>query len=110
MDAAGHRPSRGPNCNVGINGNNACTRTQRAAVSYEFFRVAYPSAFSDNAEFVHKCYEAYLRRSVPDSDGGFQFWLYQLNQFGNPASYAGHNALIDAFTYSAEYRQRFGQP
>jgi len=100
----------GPNCNVGINDNNACTRTQRAAVSYEFFHVAYPSAFSDNSEFVHRCYEAYLRRIVPDSDGGFQFWLNQLNQFGTPASYAGHNALIDAFIYSGEYRQRFGQP
>ncbi len=98
----------GPNCYVGINDNNPCTRTQRVAVSYEFFRVAYPSAFNDNAEFVNRLYPAYLRRDA--DEGGFQFWLNQLNQFGTPASYAGHNALIDAFIYSGEYRQRFGQP
>jgi hypothetical protein len=98
----------GPNCNAGINDNNQCTRTQRAAVSYEFFRVAYPSAFNDNAEFVNRLYLSYLRRAA--DEGGFQFWLNQLNQYGTPASYAGHNALIDAFTYSGEYRQRFGQP
>lgn len=100
----------GPNCNVGINGNSPCTRTQRALVSKEFFRAAFPSAFSDNSLFVHKCYEAYLRRVVSDSDPGFQFWLGQLNSFGTPASEAGKNALIDAFITSGEYRQRFGQP
>jgi hypothetical protein len=104
----------GPNCNVGINGNNQCTRTQRALVSKEFFRAAYPSAFNDNSLFVHKCYEAYLRRSVPDSDPGFQFWLSILNQYGSPASEAGKTALIDAFIgdpgSAGEYRQRFGQP
>ncbi|MGI9168113.1 MAG: S8 family serine peptidase [Pyrinomonadaceae bacterium] len=98
----------GPNCNVGINGNNACTRSQRVLVSHEFFHIAYPAAFNDNAEFVRKCYEVYLRRAA--DEGGFQFWLSILNQYGSPASDAGHNGMIDAFIYSAEYRQRFGQP
>jgi subtilisin family serine protease len=99
----------GPNCNVGINDNNSCARTQRALVSKEFFRAAYPSAFNNNSQFVHQCYVSYLRRSVPDSDQGFQFWLGQLNSYGTPASEAGKNALIDAFITSGEYRLRFGQ-
>ena len=63
-----------------------------------------------NPQYVHLMYQSYLRRDVPDSDGGFQFWLNNLNQYGSPASRDGQNALIDAFIYSAEYRQRFGQP
>jgi hypothetical protein len=51
----------------------------------------------------------YLRRSVPDSDSGFQFWLNDLtNNYGNPANYDGVNHLIDAFINSLEYRRRFG--
>lgn len=99
----------GPNCHAGVNDNNQCTRTQRSLVSKEFFRAAYPAAFNDNAQFIHRCYEAYLRRSVPDSDGGFQFWLSNLNQYGTPASEAGKAAVIDAFITSGEYRLRFGQ-
>jgi hypothetical protein len=48
--------------------------------------------------------------SVPDSDGGFQFWLGELNNDGIPANQNGINHLIDAFMSSTEYRQRFGQP
>lgn len=85
-------------------------------VSRAFWVAAFPSFFTNagnnltnNAAFVHKCYEVYLRRSVSSSDGGFQFWLNSLNQFGNPANQNGINHLIDAFTSSMEYRQRFGQ-
>ncbi len=97
-------------CGVGFNGNNACSRTYRASVSKEFFRVAFPTAFNNNSEFVHLCYEAYLRRSVPNNDGGFQLWLGQLNSYGTPASEAGKDSIIDAFITCGEYRQRFGQP
>lgn len=102
------------NCQTGFNDNNACVRNIRALVSKEIFRVAFPSAFNDNALFVRRCYEAYLRRSVPDSDEGFQFWLGRLNSYGTPASEEGKTALIDAFIGDpgsyGEYRQRFGQP
>lgn len=103
-------------CGTGLNDNNACTRLKRIDVSRAFWVAAYPSLFTndgtqltDNAAFLHKCYEVYLRRSVPDSDGGFQFWLSDLNSYGVPANQNGINHLIDAFTDSTEYRQRFGQ-
>ena len=103
-------------CGTGFNDNTACTHVKRIDVSRAFWAAAYPSLFTNggtqltnNAEFVHKCYEVYLRRSVPDTDAGFQFWLNQLNQNGNPANQNGINHLIDAFTSSSEYRQRFGQ-
>jgi hypothetical protein len=97
-------------CGTGFNDNNSCTGTKRIDVSRAFWVVQYPSAFQNNAQFVHLCYEVYLRRSVPDSDSGFQFWLGVLNSYGVPASTAGHNNLIDAFLSSGEYHQRFGQP
>jgi hypothetical protein len=53
-------------------------------------------------------YEIYLRRFVSDTDSGFQHWLGDLNQYGNPASYDGVNHMIDAFLVSPEYRRRFG--
>ena len=97
------------NCGTGYNDNNACVRNIRALVSKEFFRAAYSSAFNNNSQFVHQCYVSYLRRSVPDGDSGFQFWLGVLNSYGTPASETGKNALIDAFITSGEYRLRFGQ-
>lgn len=104
-------------CGTGFNDNNACTHQKRIDVSRAFWVAAFPSLFTnggnnltDNPTFVHKCYEVYLRRSVPDSDGGFQFWLNELNHDGNPANQNGINHLIDAFLSSIEYRQRFGQP
>jgi subtilisin family serine protease len=103
-------------CGTGFNDNNGCTHQKRIDVSRAFWVAAYPSLFTNggtqltnNAAFVHKCYEVYLRRYVPDSDGGFQFWLGVLNNHGNPANQNGINQLIDAFTSSMEYRQRFGQ-
>ena len=95
-------------CGTGFNDNNACVREFRTLVSKEFFRVAYPSAFNDNTQFVDRCYRQYLRRT-PDP-GGLQFWLGILNQYGSPASEEGKNALIDAFITPTEYRRRFGQP
>jgi Subtilisin-like serine proteases len=103
-------------CGTGLNDNNGCTHQKRIDVSRAFWAAAYPWLFTnggtqltDNAAFVHKCYEVYLRRYVADSDGGFQFWLGVLNNHGNPANQNGINQLIDAFTSSIEYRQRFGQ-
>jgi hypothetical protein len=98
------------NCGTGFNINNDCTRTYRALVARAFFDTLYSYALNDNAAFVHLCYQTYLRRAVSDSDPGFQFWLNNLNQYGTPANDAGHNALIDAFVSSVEYRLRFGQP
>jgi len=104
-------------CGTGFNDNNGCTHQKRIDVSRAFWVAAFPSLFTgggnqltDNAQFVHKCYEVYLRRSVPDSDPGFQFWLNDLNSYGNPANQNGINHLIDAFLSSGDYRQRFGQP
>lgn len=105
-------------CGTGFNDNNSCTHGRRIDVSRAFWVAAFPSLFTgngsaltDNSQFVHKLYEVYLRRSVPDSDGGFQFWLNDLNNnYGNPANQAGINHHIDAFLGSGEYRQRFGQP
>jgi subtilisin family serine protease len=104
-------------CGTGFNDNNSCTHQKRIDVSRAFWVAAFPSLFTnggnnltDNPTFVHKCYEMYLRRSVPDSDGGFQFWLGELNNDGIPANQNGINHLIDAFMNSTEYRQRFGQP
>ena len=100
-------------CSTGINDNNACTREWRINTSRAFWVHQFPSLFNaqgttNNAEFVRRCYEVYLRRTVPPSDPGFQHWLNDLNQYGNPASYAGVNHLIDAFLVSSEYRRRFG--
>jgi subtilisin family serine protease len=104
-------------CGTGFNDNNACTHQKRIDVSRAFWVAAFPSLFTgggnqltDNAQFVHNCYEVYLRRSVPESDPGFQFWLNDLNSYGNPANQNGINHLIDAFLSSGDYRQRFGQP
>lgn len=103
-------------CGTGFNDNNACTRTKRIDVSRAFWVAAYPSLFTSSAgltnnyQFVHLCYEVYLRRAVADSDPGFQFWLNDLNSYGNPANQNGVNHLIDAFLSAGDYRQRFGQP
>jgi len=98
------------NCGTGFNDNNQCVHDRRVLVSQSFFQYAYPSGYDTNAQFVHLLYQVYLRRDVPDTDEGYQFWLNNVNQYGSPASNAGHIALIAAFTDSAEYRQRFGQP
>ncbi|HET6975212.1 MAG TPA: S8 family serine peptidase [Pyrinomonadaceae bacterium] len=105
-------------CGTGLNDNNSCSHQKRIDVSRAFWAAAFPSLFTNggtqltnNAEFVHRCYEVYLRRSVPDNDGGFQFWLSVLNSDGgNPSNQNGINHLIDAFLGSTEYRQRFGAP
>ena len=101
-------------CGTGVNVNNACTREWRIHTSRAFWVFQFPSLFNaqggttNNAEYVRRCYEIYLRRTVPPSDSGFQHWLNDLNQYGNPASYDGVNHLIDAFITSPEYRRRFG--
>jgi subtilisin family serine protease len=102
-------------CGTNINQNNACTREWRIHTSRAFWVFQFPTLFNpqtggttDNALFVHKLYEIYLRRFVSDTDSGFQHWLGDLNQYGNPASYDGVNHMIDAFLVSPEYRRRFG--
>jgi len=102
-------------CGTGFNDNNSCTHTKRIDVSRAFWVAEFPWLFTssygttDNYTFVHLCYEEYLRRAVSDDDGGFQFWLNDLNQYGNPANQDGVNHLIDAFLSSGDYRNRFGQ-
>lgn len=104
-------------CGTGVNDNNSCTHQKRIDVSRAFWVAQFPWLFTpssgttDNYSFVHLCYEEYLRRSVSDDDGGFQFWFNDLNNnYGNPANQDGVNHLIDAFMSSTEYRARFGQP
>jgi hypothetical protein len=71
------------------------------------FNTRYGQAFYDNlfnAAFVQMEYFGYLQRD-PD-DGGFNFWLGKLNQFGNWVD----AQMVLAFIKSPEYRSRFGQP
>ena len=55
-----------------------------------------------NETFVMMAYSGYLRRD-PD-DGGYQFWLGKLNQFGGNFEQA---EMVKAFIFSVEYRNRF---
>jgi predicted small integral membrane protein len=71
------------------------------------FNTTYGQAFYDNlfnAAFVQMEYFGYLQRD-PD-EGGFNFWLAKLNQFGNWVD----AQMVLAFIKSPEYRSRFGQP
>ncbi len=62
-----------------------------------------------NTSFVLMQYYGYLRRNptdLPDTnDGGYQFWLGKLNQFGGNFVNA---EMVKAFITSSEYQQRFG--
>lgn len=94
----------------------ACEDGQRANVSRAFWEsgefqsrgdvqasgllTGNPAHPYDNHQFVRWCYLNYLRRE-PDP-GGWAFWEGQLNGHGD------YNALIRAFLYSTDYRQRFG--
>ncbi len=71
------------------------------------FNTSYGQAFYNNqfnAAFVQVEYFGYLLRD-PD-DGGYNFWLGKLNQFGNWVD----AQMVLAFIKSPEYRSRFGQP
>ena len=71
------------------------------------FQTTYGKAFYDNlfnAAFVQMEYFGYLQRD-PD-DGGYNFWLAKLNQFGNWVD----AQMVLAFIKSPEYRSRFGSP
>jgi subtilisin family serine protease len=71
------------------------------------FNTNYGKAFYDNlfnAAFVQMEYFGYLLRD-PD-EGGYNFWLGKLNQFGNWAD----AQMVLAFIKSPEYRSRFGAP
>ena len=71
------------------------------------FQTNYGRAFYDatfNAAFVQMEYFGYLQRD-PD-DGGYNFWLGKLNQFGNWVD----AQMVLAFINSPEYRSRFGAP
>ncbi|HEX8369511.1 MAG TPA: DUF4214 domain-containing protein [Pyrinomonadaceae bacterium] len=54
----------------------------------------------NNAEFVRQCYIVFLRRDVSPDDGGYQFWLSQLNSNND------YNHIIRAFLESGDYRNR----
>jgi hypothetical protein len=71
------------------------------------FNTTYGQAFYNNlfnAAFVQVEYFGYLQRD-PD-DGGYNFWLGKLNQFGNWVD----AQMVLAFIKSPEYRSRFGSP
>jgi len=71
------------------------------------FNTTYGQAFYNNlfnAAFVQVEYFGYLHRD-PD-DGGYNFWLGKLNQFGNWVD----AQMVLAFIKSPEYRSRFGAP
>jgi hypothetical protein len=71
------------------------------------FNTTYGQAFYNNlfnAAFVEVEYFGYLHRD-PD-DGGYNFWLGKLNQFGNWVD----AQMVLAFIKSPEYRSRFGAP
>jgi hypothetical protein len=71
------------------------------------FDTSYGQAFYNrefNTAFVFMEYISYLRRN-PDQ-GGYDFWLAKLNQYGNWVD----AQLVLAFIISPEYRSRFGQP
>jgi uncharacterized protein DUF4214 len=71
------------------------------------FNTTYGQAFYNNqfnAAFVQMEYFGYLHRD-PD-DGGYNFWLGKLNQFGNWVD----AQMVLAFIKSPEYRSRFGSP
>jgi hypothetical protein len=71
------------------------------------FQTTYGKAFYDNlfnAAFVQMEYFGYLLRD-PD-EGGYNFWLGKLNQFGNWVD----AQMVLAFIKSPEYRSRFGAP
>jgi hypothetical protein len=71
------------------------------------FNTAYGQAFYDKEfddAFVFMEYIGYLRRN-PDQ-GGYDFWLGKLKQYGNWQD----AQMVLAFISSPEYRARFGQP
>jgi hypothetical protein len=71
------------------------------------FNTTYGQTFYNNqfnAAFVQIEYFGYLLRD-PD-DGGYNFWLGKLNQFGNWVD----AQMVLAFIKSPEYRSRFGAP
>ncbi len=71
------------------------------------FNTSYGQTFYNNqfnAAFVQIEYFGYLLRD-PD-EGGYNFWLGKLNQFGNWVD----AQMVLAFIKSPEYRSRFGQP
>jgi hypothetical protein len=105
--------------NALINGLNGGSET-RASVLFKVvdgtntitdghlqFNTRYGQAFYENqfnAAFVYMEYLGYLQRD-PD-EGGFNFWLGKLNQFGNWVD----AQMVLAFIKSPEYRSRFGAP
>jgi subtilisin family serine protease len=81
--------------------------TTTIADGHLVFNTNYGKAFYDNqfnAAFVQMEYFGYLLRD-PD-EGGFNFWLGKLNQFGNWVD----AQMVLAFIKSPEYRSRFGTP
>ena len=90
------------NAFVDVLNNQVMTRAQVLRLIVEdqsFYNAEYNSAF------VEMEYFGYLRRD-PD-DGGFNFWLTKLNEFGGDFRRAD---MVKAFLVSGEYRQRFDPP
>ena len=88
------------NAFIDVLNTQAMTRAQvlrLIAEDQSFYNAEY------NQAFVEMEYFGYLRRD-PD-DGGFNFWLGKLNQFGGDFRRAD---MVKSFLVSGEYRQRFG--
>ena len=101
--------SHAGNSNGGFNGNRDAlvsgldnsTLTRAAVLRQVVENQGFVSA-KQNQMFVMMEYFGYLRRD-PDQ-GGYQFWLDKLNQFGGNFEQA---EMVKAFIVSGEYRARF---
>src|SRR5882672_2582969 len=87
--------------NALVNGLNSGIMTRAAVLRQVVENEGFARAKS-NQMFVMMEYFGYLRRD-PD-DGGYQFWLNKLNQFGGNFEEA---EMVKAFIVSGEYRGRF---
>jgi serine protease AprX len=89
------------NRNALVSGLDNGTLTRAAVLRQVVENQGFVSA-KQNEMFVMMEYFGYLRRD-PDQ-GGYQFWLNKLNQFGGNFEQA---EMVKAFIVSGEYRDRF---
>jgi hypothetical protein len=106
-----------------IYGNRSGPYGQRLAVAKanfysDEFKVKYPyaadlanppgspnfNASTYNPAYIRALYIGFLKRDplTPPADPGYQWWLNNLNTFGN------YDGIMDAFITGPEYRRRFG--
>jgi hypothetical protein len=97
----GHAGGFNGDRNAIVNGLNANTLSRSEALRQIVENEGFAGA-KRNASFVMMEYFGYLRRD-PD-EGGYNFWLSKLNQFGGNFEQA---EMVKAFIVSGEYRDRF---